>query len=87
MKLNLKSFAFALGIYWGLVIFSTGIFNLIWHELGQAFLEAYSSIYPGYDADHTVSSLLIGTVYATADACLGGFIIAWLYNQFVPKQA
>ena len=78
MKLNIKSFALACGIVWGL-----GLFFLTWWVIafdgatGQPTL--IGKLYRGY----TISPIgsVIGLVYGFFDALIGGAIFAWLYNK------
>jgi hypothetical protein len=78
MKLNIKSFALACGIIWGL-----GLFFLTWWFIafdgatGEPTL--IGKVYRGY----TVSPIgsLIGSVHAFFDALIGGAIFGWLYNK------
>jgi hypothetical protein len=78
MKLNIKSFALACGILWGL-----GLFILTWWFIafdgatGEPTL--LGKVYRGY----TVSPIgsVIGLVYAFFDALIGGAIFAGLYNK------
>jgi hypothetical protein len=77
MKLNVKAFAFASAVLWGL-----GLFALTWWVIlfdgatGEATW--LGRIYPGY----TISPLgsLIGLAYGFVDALICGAIFAWLYN-------
>ncbi len=78
MKLNIKSFALACGIFWAL-----GLFLLTWWLIafdgatGEATF--IGRLYRGY----TVSPIgsIIGLIYAFFDALVGGAIFAWLYNK------
>ena len=78
MKLNIKSFALACGIMWGL-----GLFFLTWWIIAFDGITRdptfIGKLYRGY----TVSPLgsVIGLVYAFFDASIGGAIFAWLYNK------
>ncbi len=46
----------------------------------MAFLELMASIYPGYTGEHTFGQVIVGTLYAALDGCIGGFVVAWVYN-------
>jgi ABC-type phosphate transport system permease subunit len=85
MKLNLKALALTAGIIWALAIFTTGIANLIWSGYGAAFLQTMASIYPGYHADRTIRSVIVGTLYALVDGAICGLVFGLLYNLFVGK--
>ena len=80
MKLNVKAFAMACALTWGL-----GVFFLAWwimlfdgasHDV--IFL---GRIYRGFNISPMGS--VIGLVWALADGAIGGAIFAWLYNRFV----
>jgi len=80
MKLSIKNFAISCSILWGLAILIISTANMIWPGYGTVFLTVVASIYPGYEAMHGISSVIIGTLYAIVDAGIGGAIFAWLYN-------
>ncbi|MBQ26542.1 MAG: hypothetical protein CMH81_00140 [Nitrospiraceae bacterium] len=78
MTFNIKAFALACGIFWGL-----GLFILTWwiiffepHVIGEKTFIGY--VYRGY----TISPLgsIIGLMWAFVDGIVGGAIFAWLYN-------
>ena len=82
-KLNIKAFAFASALLWGL-----GLFALTWWIIlfdgatGEAtFL---GRIYRGY-AISPVGSM-IGLVYGFVDGLFGGAIFAWLYNRIAIRR-
>ena len=88
MKLDVKAMALTLGMLWGvLVMFLTGVANLIWDGYGQGFLEVMSSVYPGYKATAGFGQVLIGTLYGLLDGTVCGAIFAWLYNRFAGGTA
>ncbi len=77
MKLNVRAFALAFGIWWG-----AGIFLLAWWIMavggqvdGPTFLER---VYIGYA--YTPLGSVIGLVWGFVDGLVGGAIFAWLYN-------
>lgn len=80
MKLNIKAFALACGIIWGL-----GLFCLTWWIIafdgatGEPTL--IGRLYRGY----TISPIgsIIGFMWAFFDALIGGAIFAWLYNKII----
>lgn len=86
MKLSVKGLALGLGILWGACIFLVGIGNLIWPGYGVAFLDLARSIYPGYGASGGFWGVIVGTLYGFLDGAVGGFVIAWLYNQFASSE-
>lgn len=78
MKLNIKAFALACGILWGL-----GLFLLTWwiiafdgvtHEVTMI-----GRLYRGYTISPAGS--LLGLLYGFVDAFIGGAVLAWLYNR------
>jgi hypothetical protein len=77
VRLNVKAFAVASGLFWGM-----GLFLLTWWIMAfdgsthQANL--ISQIYRGYNLSPVGS--LIGLAWATPDGLIGGAIFAWLYN-------
>ena len=77
MKLNVKAFALACGLVWGV-----GLFLMTWWliALDGATGEAtfLGHIYRGYNVSPAGS--VIGLVWAFIDGAIGGAIFAWLYN-------
>jgi len=89
MRLSPKGLALATGLVWASGVFCVGLFNLIAPSYGASFLQAVSSIYPGYHNTRHFLDVLVGTGYALVDGGIGGLILAWLYNIFAgqAKQA
>lgn len=81
MGLNIKAFALASAILWGLLMLAVGIANMTWSEYGGSFLRVMASVYPGYIHDGSLNQVLIGTAYAAVDALIAGAIFAWIYNR------
>ena len=79
-KLSVVGLGIAGGAVWGAGVFLVGVINLIVPTYGLTFLWLVSSIYPGYKADPTLISVLIGTLYAIVDGFIGGALLAWFYN-------
>lgn len=82
MKLNVKAFALAFAIWWGV-----GIFILTWWIIAlggptddPTFL---GRIYIGYAV--TPLGSVIGFVWGFFDALIAGAIFAWLYNYMGTK--
>ena len=82
MKFNTKALALASAVVWGFVMLSVGVTNLIAGNYGQQFLQAMSSVYPGYHDTRSVAEVFLGTLYGLCDGFIGGAVIAWLYNYF-----
>jgi hypothetical protein len=79
MKLNVKAFALACGLLWGVSMLFCTIWVIKIAEGSNAFLDAMSDFYIGYTV--TMGGAFIGLVYGFFDGLIGGFIFAWLYNK------
>ncbi len=77
MKLNVKAFALACGLIWGL-----GLFLLTWwiilFEGSTGEITTIGRIYRGFNISPVGS--VIGLIWALIDGTIGGAIFAWLYN-------
>lgn len=83
MKLNVKAFAIAAALIWGiLIMLLTGIANLIWPSYGHDFLQVMASVYPGYHAAHSFAQVIVGALYGLVDGAGCGAVVARLYNRF-----
>jgi hypothetical protein len=80
MRLNTPAVAVAFAILWGACVFIVGVANMIWPGYGRDFLQLTASIYPGYHPGNGVGSVIVGTLYALVDGCIGGAVFGWLYN-------
>lgn len=76
--LSPKRLGIAGGILWGVSMFIMTLANL-WFGYGGAFLEIFSSVYPGYEITYIGS--LVGLIYGFIDGFVGLYILAWLYNK------
>ncbi len=79
MKLNVKAFALAFGIIWGV-----GLFLMTWWIIyfgGGATGEPtlIGRLYLGYRISPLGS--VIGFVWGFFDGLIGGAVFAWLYNK------
>ncbi len=81
-KLSVKGLAITSSILWGASVFIVGLINLMVPSYGLTFLWFASSVYPGYKAEPSFVSVLIGTAYALLDGLVTGALFAWLYNLF-----
>jgi hypothetical protein len=82
MKLSIRGAAGAFALLYALVLFITGMGNLITPTYGEPVLELAASIYPGYQATASFGQVLVGTLYAAVDGAVTGAIFAWIYNRF-----
>ncbi len=80
MTLDVRAFALACGILWGL-----GLFALTWWIIAfdgatgePTFL---GRLYRGYTI--SAAGSFVGLVWAFLDGLVGGAIFAWLYNRLV----
>ena len=84
MKLNVKAFALACGIIWGL-----GLFILTWWIIafdgatGEPTL--IGKCYRGYTLSPIGS--VIGLAWGSVDGLFGGAVFAWLYNVIAGTAA
>ena len=83
MKLNIKAFAIAVALVWGI-----GIFIMTWwiiaFEGASAETTFIGQLYRGYTI--TPVGSFIGLAWAIVDGAIGGAIFAWVYNFFVPSN-
>jgi len=84
MKLNVKAFALACGLLWGL-----GVFLLTWWIIAfdgsTEEITFLGRVYRGYNISPLGS--VVGLVWALADGAIGGLIFAWLYNLIVTRTS
>ncbi len=82
MKLDVKAFALACALVWGL-----GLFALTWwviaFEGATGNVPCVGLVYRGYNISPVGS--LIGLVWGFFDGLIGGAIFAWLYNVLVRR--
>ncbi len=82
MKLNVKAFSLACGLFWGL-----GLFLMTWwiilFEGSTHDVTLIGRCYRGYNISPIGS--VIGLIWALADGAIGGAIFAWLYNLIAGK--
>lgn len=83
MKLNVKAFAFAGAILWGLGVF----FITLWVILLDGATSEPSllgRVYRGHS--YTVWGAFIGLLWGLLDGLVGGALLAWLYNKFAGEE-
>jgi hypothetical protein len=84
MQLNVKAFALACGLIWGI-----GLCAITWWVIlfdgASADPTFIARVYRGYSL--TPSGSLIGLAWALADGLIGGAVFAWLYNLLARRCA
>ncbi|MBI4004058.1 MAG: hypothetical protein HY353_03470 [Candidatus Omnitrophica bacterium] len=83
MRVDAKALAYTGAALWAGSFLLVGLVNLSAPTYGLEFLELMASLYPGYTADRTLESVLVGTGYALVDGAIGGWLFGWLYNRLV----
>jgi hypothetical protein len=82
MKLNVKAFALACGLIWGI-----GLFLLTWwviaFEGATHEMTLIGHIYRGYNI--SAAGSFIGMVWGFVDGLIGGAVLAWLYNALAKR--
>lgn len=82
MKLNVKAFALACGLIWGI-----GLFVLTWWIIGfegpSTEPNLITKVYRGYSM--TPIGSIIGLIWGFIDGLIGGAIFACLYNCLIHK--
>jgi hypothetical protein len=78
MKINVKAFALAAGLWWGV-----GLFALTWWMIlfqgATGDPTVIGRVYRGYSLSPIGS--VIGLGWGFVDGLVGGAILAWLYNR------
>ena len=83
MKLNTRAFALAAGIIWGIVVFAVTNISLLRGGKGE-HLSKLAQIYPGYSFSFAGS--IIGFLWAFVSMLILAWLLAFLYNKFVPEK-
>ena len=83
MNLDVRRFALAGGIYWGLGFFFLGIMGH--YGWGTKVVDVLSSVYIGYST--TFIGAIIGGIWGFVDALIAGALFAWLYNRLLGRRA
>ncbi len=60
MTLSIRGMAIVCGLLWGGAILCLGLVHLVSPAYGSSFLDAISSIYPGFHGARSFSDSLIG---------------------------
>ena len=84
MQLNVKAFALACGIIWGL-----GLFILTWWIIAFDGVTGDPTFIGKCYRGYTISPIgsIIGLCYGFADGLVGGALLAWLYNILAVKSS
>ncbi len=87
MKLNLKAFALACGLLWGVAVFIMAWWLIYWEGLPAEGVDpdptALGRVYIGFSISPLGS--VIGLAWGFVDGAIGGAIFAWLYNCLVSR--
>jgi len=82
MRFNVRAFALACGLYWGL-----GVFVITWWIIlfdgASGSATCLGAVYRGFNISPIGS--LIGLLWALPDGFIGGAIFAWLYNLLLGR--
>ena len=78
MKLNAVAFGLACGLLWTISVLILGLLAMQF-GYGSQWVELIATVYKGYGP--TLQGTLAGLPWAFADAYIGGFLLAWLYNK------
>ena len=87
MRLSLKALTITCGLLWGGAIACVGFVHLASPSYGSGFLEAMTSIYPGFHGGRSLGDALVGAAYGLIDGGFGGFFFGWLYNLFAGQAS
>ncbi|HSS65474.1 MAG TPA: bacteriophage holin [Gammaproteobacteria bacterium] len=82
MRLNAKALGLALGILWGLSVFLATGWIILMGSSADALAEL-GVFYIGYEISWT--GAVVGLGYGFVDGLIGGVLLAWIYNAFLPR--
>ena len=85
MRIQPKAMAAAFGVLWGGCMLTVGLIHHASPSYGADFLQMMSSVYPGYHASQSWSSIFLGTLYGLADGVAGGFLLGWIYDFLLAR--
>lgn len=86
MTLNPKALAYVSAALCGGSALVIGLLNLSSPAYGREILECLASLYPGYDADRTIESVMVLTGYALVKGWVLGWVFGWMYNRLAKHQ-
>lgn len=76
-RLDARAFALACGLLWAVGVTTIGLLARVgWGERWERML---ADVYVGYGESET--GLVVGAAWAFADASVGGYALAQLYNR------
>jgi hypothetical protein len=83
MKLNVKAFALACGLMWGI-----GLFLMTWwviiFEGASREGTVFGHVFRGYSL--TASGSIIGLIWGLVIGAILGAVLAWLYNKMIGRE-
>jgi len=82
MKLDVKAFALACAVFWGLAVLLVTWWIILFEGV-TGEVTVLGHIYRGYSISMVGS--LIGLAWAFVDALICGAVFAWLYNLLIGK--
>jgi hypothetical protein len=71
----------AIGLLWAGAVVILGV--TVRQGWGDEWRNLLSDVYLGYDS--TINGLVVGSHWAFAEAFVGGYTLAWLYNRIRPS--
>ncbi|HLB59939.1 MAG TPA: bacteriophage holin [Bdellovibrionota bacterium] len=81
MKLNIRAFALAGGVFWGLSMLLMTLFVLLFKDGQSVMLSEFGTFYIGYSISYV--GAIIGLVWGFVDGFICGAIFSWFYNRFL----
>lgn len=81
--LNVRAFALACGVTWGLGTLILGLLAFF-SGYGVMAVTNLGSVYVGFAP--TLAGSIIGAIWGFIDGLIGGLILAFVYNRFVCKR-
>ena len=82
-RLDPKALAYTSAALCGGCVLVVGLVNLSSPDYGLEFLKMLASLFPGYTAERSVESVMVGTGYALVKGAAVGWVFGWLYNRLV----
>lgn len=82
MRLNAKALGLAIGIVWGLSVFLATAW-IVFFGGPRDVLAGIGAFYIGYEVSW--SGAVVGLGYGFVDGLVGGLVLAWIYNAFLPR--